>query len=63
MARYTERYGVHAHLKQKQRAGNRCRGQPSDDNKTAQDVPNDDCNEPNVCKPTSGHKGFKQISA
>jgi hypothetical protein len=34
-----------------------------DDNRTAQDVPNDDCNEPNVCKPTSGHKGFKQISA
>jgi hypothetical protein len=27
-----------------------------DDNRTAQDVPNDNCNEPNVCKPTSAHK-------
>jgi hypothetical protein len=34
-----------------------------DDNRTAQDVPNDNCNEPNVCKPTSGHKGSIQISA
>jgi len=33
-----------------------------DDNITAQGVPNDDCTEPNVRKPASGHKGSKQIS-
>jgi hypothetical protein len=33
------------------------------DNRTTQDVPNDDCNEPNVRKSTSRHKSSKQISA
>lgn len=34
-----------------------------DDNRTAQDVPSDDCNEPNARKPKSGHNVSKQISA
>jgi hypothetical protein len=33
-----------------------------DDNRTSQDVPNDDCTEPNVHNPASRHKGSKLIT-